>query len=73
MFAPSEDRDITGEGFTHKPGDLVTIANPALGALINTVGLSTEIPPWTFGAAALMDNLAARGLLDRHSRAGRPT
>jgi fumarylacetoacetate (FAA) hydrolase family protein len=63
MFAPTEDRDVAGEGFTHKKGDLVTIANPALGALINTVGLSTEIPPWTFGAAALMENLAARGLL----------
>ena len=63
MFAPTEDRDVAGEGFTHKPGDLVTIANPALGALINTVGLSTEIPPWTFGATVLMQNLAARGLL----------
>ena len=63
MFAPTEDRDVAGEGFTHKKGDLVTIANPALGALINTVGLSTEIPPWTFGATTLMQNLAARGLL----------
>ena len=63
MFAPTLDRDASGEGFTHKKGDLVTIASPRLGALINTVGLSTEIPPWTFGAAALMANLAARGLL----------
>ncbi len=63
MFAPTKDRGVPGEGFTHKTGDLVTIASPKLGALINTVGLSTEIPPWTFGAAALMENLAARGLL----------
>ena len=58
-----EDRDAPGEGFTHKKGDRVTISSPLLGALINTVGLSTEIPPWTFGAAALMANLAGRGLL----------
>ncbi len=29
----------------------------------NTVRLSTDCPPWSFGAAALMRNLAARGLL----------
>jgi fumarylacetoacetate (FAA) hydrolase family protein len=63
MFAPTEDRDAPGEGFTHKTGDRVTISSPLLGALVNTVGLSTEIPPWTFGAAALMENLAGRGLL----------
>ncbi|MDH3475728.1 MAG: fumarylacetoacetate hydrolase family protein [Rhodospirillales bacterium] len=65
MFAPTEDRGAPGEGFTHKPGDLVTIASPKLGALVNSVGLSDAIPPWTFGTAALMENLAARGLLER--------
>ena len=44
-------------------GDLVTIATPALGALTNIVRLATECPEWTFGTAALMRNLAARGLL----------
>ena len=63
MFAPTEDRDAPGEGFTHKPGDRVTIASANLGALINLVGRSDEIPPWTFGATALMESLAARGLL----------
>jgi fumarylacetoacetate (FAA) hydrolase family protein len=63
MFAPVQDRDAPGQGFTHHPGDLVTIAAPGLGALVNTVGLATEAPEWTFGAAALMRNLAARGLL----------
>ena len=63
MFAPVQDRDAPGQGFTHHPGDVVTIAAPGLGALVNTVGLSTEAPEWTFGAAALMKNLAARGLL----------
>ena len=63
MFAPTEDRDRPGEGFTHKPGDIVDISTPALGNLRNTVTLSTECPPWTFGAGRLMRNLAQRGLL----------
>lgn len=63
LFAPVEDRDVTGEGFTHKIGDRVTISNAELGALSNTVRLSTECPPWTFGVAALMRNLAGRGLI----------
>lgn len=63
LFAPTQDRDAPGEGFTHKLGDRVTIAAPQLGALCNTVRLSTECPPWTFGAAALMRNLAGRDLL----------
>ncbi len=63
MFAPVQDRDAKGQGFTHHGGDVVTISAPGLGALVNTVGLSTEAPEWTFGAAALMRNLGARGLL----------
>ena len=41
----------------------MTIAAPELGALVNTVGLATEAREWTFGTAALMRNLAGRGLL----------
>jgi fumarylacetoacetate (FAA) hydrolase family protein len=63
MFAPVQDRDAPGQGFTHRTGDVVTIAAPGLGALVNTVALSTEAPEWTFGTAALMRNLAGRGLL----------
>ena len=63
MFAPVQDRDGAGQGFTHHGGDVVTISAPGLGALVNTVGLSTEAPEWTFGPGALMRNLAARGLL----------
>lgn len=63
MFAPVEDRDGPGQGFTHHLGDRVTIAAPGLGALSNPVGLSTDVPEWTFGTAALMRNLAGRGLL----------
>ena len=63
MFAPVQDRDGPGQGFTHHLGDIVTIAAPGLGALVNTVRLATEAPEWTFGTAALMRNLTARGLL----------
>ena len=51
------------EVFTHKIGDVVRIATPRLGALINQVNLSENVAPWTFGTGALMRNLAARGLL----------
>ncbi|WP_333824998.1 fumarylacetoacetate hydrolase family protein [Pinisolibacter sp.] len=63
LFAPTQDRDAPGEGFTHKLGDRVTISSAGLGRLVNTVRLSTECAPWTFGVRALMANLAARGLL----------
>lgn len=66
LFAPTQDRDAEnapGEGFTHKLGDVVTIASPDLGVLTNTVDLSTNCPPWTFGTRALMANLATRQLL----------
>ncbi|ARM90761.1 fumarylacetoacetate hydrolase protein (plasmid) [Rhizobium sp. CIAT894] len=63
LFAPTQDRDAPKQGFTHKIGDVVEISSAGLGALVNTVRLSTECPPWTFGIAALMRNLAKRGLL----------
>ncbi|MBL8360125.1 MAG: fumarylacetoacetate hydrolase family protein [Rubrivivax sp.] len=63
LFAPHEDRDVPGQGFTHKLGDVVTISNDSLGSLRNTVRLATECPPWEFGASHLMRNLARRGLL----------
>ena len=63
MFAPVKDRDAPGQGFTHHTGDVVTIREAALGALVNTVRLSTECPEWSFGTAALMRNLAKRGLI----------
>ena len=63
MFAPVDDRDAAGQGFTHKVGDIVTIASPKLGRLQNEIVYCAEAEPWTFGTAALMRNLAARGLL----------
>jgi fumarylacetoacetate (FAA) hydrolase family protein len=63
MFAPTQDRDEAGMGFTHKTGDIVTIAAPKLGALINRMKPSSECEPWTFGIGALMANLAQRALI----------
>jgi fumarylacetoacetate (FAA) hydrolase family protein len=63
MFAPVQDRDAPGAGFTHKPGDIVAISAPELGTLVNRMRPTDQCPPWTFGAGALMRNLAVRGLL----------
>jgi fumarylacetoacetate (FAA) hydrolase family protein len=63
LFAPTQDRDTPGRGFTHKVGDRVRISSPRLGVLENRVTTSREAPAWTFGVADLMRNLAARGLL----------
>src|SRR5260221_3817016 len=63
LFAPTQDRDEPGRGFTHKIGDEVRISTPKLGTLANTVATSRDAPAWTFGIRALMRNLAGRGLL----------
>ncbi|MCD9146525.1 fumarylacetoacetate hydrolase family protein [Pseudophaeobacter flagellatus] len=63
MFAPIQDRDEPGQGFTHKLGDQVTISTPLLGTLSNRINLSNECPAWSFGMGALMKNLAKRQLL----------
>ncbi|POR53033.1 fumarylacetoacetate hydrolase family protein [Bosea psychrotolerans] len=63
MFAPIKDRDTVGGGFTHKYGDIVTIAAPELGALVNRMRRTDECEPWIFGASHLMRSLAKRGLL----------
>jgi fumarylacetoacetate (FAA) hydrolase family protein len=63
LFAPIQDRDHPGQGFTHKQGDRVEIGARPLGRLVNTVTYAEEAEPWLFGIGALMRNLAARGLL----------
>ncbi len=60
LFAPVQDRGDKGKGFTHKVGDIVTIASDGLGSLTNRVRLSTECPPWTDGIRSLMASLAVR-------------
>jgi fumarylacetoacetate (FAA) hydrolase family protein len=69
LFAPTQDRDAPGRGFTHKTGDVVRVASPKLGVLENEVTTCKAAPPWTFGVGELMRNLASRGLLT--SEAGR--
>jgi fumarylacetoacetate (FAA) hydrolase family protein len=63
LFAPVEDRDAPGKGFTHKLGDVVTVSSPELGTLANRMTTSDKAAPWTFGASHLFRNLARRGLL----------
>lgn len=63
LFAPTQDRDAPGRGFTHKVGDVVTISSARLGTLVNTVATSREAPAWETGISALYSNLAARGLI----------
>ena len=63
LFAPVQDRDDPGKGFTHKVGDRVRISTPRLGTLLNRVTTSKQAPAWTFGVRDLMRNLATRGLL----------
>ena len=54
MFAPTEDRDEPGMGFTHHIGDRVEIAAPQLGTLVNWVNHCDQIPPWQYGMADLL-------------------
>lgn len=63
LFAPTDDRDAPGQGFTHHLGDIVRISSPRLGCLVNRVTHSEKAPEWTRGIHWLMDNLARRGLL----------
>lgn len=63
MFAPVDDRDVPGRGFTHRDGDLVRISEPRLGALVNRVRSTADAEPWTFGIDALYRSLTARALL----------
>jgi fumarylacetoacetate (FAA) hydrolase family protein len=63
LFAPVEDRDAPGRGFTHHVGDVVTIRSRHLGTLRNRVNTSDRIASWSFGLRAFIANLAARGLL----------
>lgn len=71
LFAPIDDRDQAGGGFTHKVGDLVSIRSARLGELRNRVVLCDDAPPWEFGLRAFFENLARRGLLGAGSALGR--
>jgi fumarylacetoacetate (FAA) hydrolase family protein len=61
LFAPTQDRDTPGTGFTHKPGDTVEIYSRHLGRLVNVTGVTEELEPWTFGIRELMSYLGKPG------------
>jgi fumarylacetoacetate (FAA) hydrolase family protein len=63
LFAPTQDRDAPGKGFTHKVGDVVSISSPKFGTLRNEVTTSDKAPEWTYGIRELMKSLSARGLV----------
>ncbi|MXO85844.1 fumarylacetoacetate hydrolase [Altererythrobacter aurantiacus] len=65
LFAPTQDRDKPGAGFTHKVGDEVTISSRRIGTLRNNVTLSCDAPAWQMGIAAFVRNLAERGIIDK--------
>jgi fumarylacetoacetate (FAA) hydrolase family protein len=65
LFAPTQDRDTPGAGFTHKVGDRVTIRSERIGTLTNTVTTSRDAPAWSMGIGDFVRNLAQRGLIDR--------
>jgi len=68
LFAPTQDRDEPGQGFTHKVGDIVRISSEKLGTLMNQVTTSADAPAWTFGLTSLMQNLSERGLLMNNNK-----
>lgn len=64
LFAPKQDRDQPGGGFTHKEGDLVAISSAKFGTLVNRVTTSDRAPQWQMGYRSLLENLHGRGLLE---------
>lgn len=61
LFAPTQDRDEPGGGFTHKVGDIVTIESARLGRLVNRVVHSRDAAPWTFGIGAMLREMMTGG------------
>lgn len=60
LFAPTQDRDEVGSGFTHHLGDRVSIRSPHLGELRNRVTHSERAAPWRYGLQALLAHLQRR-------------
>ena len=67
-WAPAElaaDPRLVADPWTQgipEVGDVVRIATPRLGALVNRVDHTDACPPWRFGAGALFASLQRRGL-----------
>lgn len=63
MFAPSEDRNKEGEGFTHEIGDKVKISSKHLGILINWVNTCNQLPKWNYGISSFIEYCIKRKVL----------
>ena len=59
LFAPNEDRDAPGMGFTHKTGDVVEISSERLGTLTNMVAPTEDLEPWRFGIGSQLQYIVA--------------
>lgn len=62
MFAPTKDRNIIGNGFTHKVGDKVEIFSENLGTLTNWVNDCDKIAPWEWGISSFLEFHIKRNL-----------
>jgi fumarylacetoacetate (FAA) hydrolase family protein len=60
LFAPTQDRGAPGSGFTHHVGDVVQIRSAQLGELVNRIGHSERLAPWTYGVRELMRHVSRR-------------
>ena len=72
MFAPTQDRHRAGPGFTHEVGDIVTIATPSLGALVNRVELRGRDRAVDLRRGRADAEPRARGLLARRQPSPAP-
>lgn len=61
LFAPNEDRNAPGMGFTHETGDVVEISSSRLGTLTNMVAPTEDLAPWTFGIGNLLEYVLNEG------------
>lgn len=64
LFAPNEDRDAPGMGFTHKTGDVVEIRSDRLGTLTNMVAPTEDLQPWRFGIGSQLQYILAQKRTD---------
>ncbi|MEC5200977.1 fumarylacetoacetate (FAA) hydrolase family protein [Arthrobacter sp. PL16] len=73
LFAPNEDRNAPGMGFTHETGDIVQISSSRLGTLTNRVQPTEELAPWTYGIGDLLEYVVNDGQIRRRAAtAGTP-
>lgn len=65
--------ELNRDAYWRKPGDVVTISSPQLGALINRTQKTEDIKPWTYGISSLFRYLSRLETGVSLSRAGNCT